>query len=92
MGCDAMGCDAMRCEVGLRGKTRSYLLNGTRGTRLALRHLILFGGTFAAPQADVVMERVAMVHPSANRRVLGEAGATAAPTVLDFNKVSRDLA
>ena len=46
------GCADPR-SVELRGKTRAYLLNATRGTRLTLRRLTLFGGTFAAPQAKV---------------------------------------
>ena len=52
---------------------------------LTLRNITLFAGTFSAPHATLVLDNVKMLHPQANQRVLGEAGDTAASTILDFN-------
>ena len=84
------GC-ADPSKLALRGKTRAYLLNTTGHVDLTLRDLTLFGGTFAAPQADLRLERVQMLFPSANRRVLDDEGFSAAETVLDFNKAHGSL-
>ena len=86
------GCADPR-TASLRGKTRSYLLNATRATRLSLSHVTLYAGTLGTTEAAwwLSMDHVRMAFPSANRRVLDEEGATAAPLVLRANEAGGGL-
>ena len=56
------GCkDPNTSGVKLRGKARDYLLSvKVKKTKIVLEGVVLWGGTFAAAQADVVLSRALM--------------------------------
>ena len=79
-------------KVQVRGKVRDYLVSVTKKkAKLKMQRLVLWGGTLKAPQTNLILDRIVMAHPSANRYVLGEIGMTAAETVLQFNEGSGSL-
>ena len=70
-----------------RGKVREYLINGTQlpSPGLRIEKLTMWGGTFAVLRSNLTLDTVDLLFPTANRRVLGEAGMLRANTLLMNN-------
>ena len=71
-------------ELSFRGKVREYLINATQlpSPGLRIEKLALWAGTAAVIRSELTLDTVDVLFPTANRRVLDEAGMLRADTQL----------